>query len=220
MSDRQNLLKGIAMLNPYVDNYNQTEEQALTDELIIEAIQMKGLDIRYMERTHHNYNYLYGEDPTSSFKGTKSIEMYMNNVQGWGGEGEMMSKFGLTIKDTAKLVVSKTRFNEEFPLLSRPREGDLLFMPVTNTIFEIKYVENESPFFQQGAQLVYELSVELFELSHETIDSGDVDIDSFINNVLNFDPATETDAYGDNAALEDEIQPKTSFNPADPFAVR
>lgn len=208
------------MLNPYIDNYNQTEEQNLTDELIIEAIQMKGIDIRYMTRTHHNYNSLYGEDPTSSFKGTKSIEMYMNNVQGWGGEGEMMSKFGLMIKDTAKLVVSKTRFNEEFPELPRPREGDLLFMPVTNAILEIKYVENESPFFQQGAQLVYELSVELFELSHETIETGDVDMDGFIENILNFDPATETDVGGNNDEIESEIKPKTSFDPADPFGVK
>lgn len=208
------------MLNPYIDNYSQTEEQNLTDELIIEAIQMKGIDVRYMTRTHHNYNYLYGEDPTSSFSGTKSIEMYMNNVSGWGGEGEMMSKFGLMIKDTAKLVVSKTRFNEEFPELPRPREGDLLFMPVTNAILEIKFVENESPFFQQGAQLVYELSVELFELSHETIETGSTDIDAFIDNVMNFDQETETDAYGNNAAIEDEIKPQTTFNPADPFGVK
>lgn len=208
------------MLNPYMTTYVAAEEQNLTDELIIEAIQAKGVDVRYMERTHHNYNFLYSEDPTSSFKGTKSIEMYMNNVQGWGGEGEMMSKFGLTIKDTAKMVVSRTRFNQEFPHLARPREGDLLFMPITNAILEIKFVENESPFFSQGAQLVYELSVELFELSHENIQSGDVDIDGFIENILNFDPATQTDAYGDNKDLEDEIKPKTSFDPADPFAVK
>lgn len=208
------------MINPYFNNYDQTEEQNLTDELIIEAIQAKGIDIRYMARTHHNYNYLYGEDPTSSFKGTKSIEMYMNNVQGWGGEGEMMSKFGLMIKDTAKLVVSKTRFNEEFPELPRPREGDLLFMPVTNAILEIKFVENESPFFQQGAQLVYELSVELFELSHETIETGDVDMDGFIENILNFNPETETEVYGNNVELEADIKPQTSFNPSDPFGVK
>jgi hypothetical protein len=208
------------MLNPYMTNYTATEEQQLTDDLIIEAIQARGVDVRYMERTHHNYNALFGEDPTSSFAGTKSIEMYLQNVQGWGGEGEMMTKFGLTIKDTAKFVVNRTRFTEEFPNLPRPREGDLLFMPYTNAIFEIKYVENESPFFQQGAQLVYEISAELFEFSHEDIDAGDVDINTFISGVLNFDPATETDAYGKNEVIEDTFQPETTFDPADPFAVK
>lgn len=208
------------MLNPYMSNYTATEEQQLTDELIIEAIQARGVEIRYMERTHHNYNTLFGEDPTSSFAGTKSIEMYLQNVQGWGGEGEMMTKFGLTIKDTAKFVVNRTRFSEEFPDLPRPREGDLLFMPYTNAIFEIKYVENESPFFQQGAQLIYEISAELFELSHEDIDAGDEDINTFIAGVLNFDPATETDAFGNNAVIEDTFKPETTFDPADPFGVK
>lgn len=208
------------MLNPYMTNYTVSEEQQLTDELIIEAIQAKGVDVRYMERTHHNYNSLFGEDPTSSFAGTKSIEMYLQNAQGWGGEGEMMSKFGLAIKDTAKFIVNRTRFGEEFPDLPRPREGDLLFMPITNAIFEIKYVENESPFFQQGAQLVFELSAELFELGHEDIDAGDVDINAFIDSVLNFDEATQTDPYGKNADLEAKFQPDTLFDPADPFAVK
>lgn len=208
------------MLNPYMDNYTATEEQDLTDELVVEAIQMKGVDVRYMERTHNNYNYLYGEDPTSTFKGIKSIEMYPASVSGWEGQGEMMGKFGLSIQDSATFIVSRTRFAEEFPNLSRPREGDLLYMPITRAILEIKFVNLESPFFQQGKQSVYELKVELFEISHEKIDTGETDIQALINDVLNFDAATETDAYGDNAELEEDIAPRIKFDPLDPFGVR
>lgn len=208
------------MLNQYMDNYTVAEEQNLTDELIIEAIQMKGVDLRYLERTHNNYNYLYGEDPTSSFTGTKSIEMYPASVSGWEGQGELMGKFGLSISDSATFVLSKTRFAEEFPHLKRPREGDLLFMPITNAILEIKFVNTESPFFQQGKQLVYELKVELFEASHEKIDTGDVDVNALLDEVLGTTPETDTGAYGDNAELEADAQPQTSFDPANPFAVR
>lgn len=208
------------MLNPYMDNYTVPEEQNLADELIIEAIQMKGVECRYLERSHNNYNYLYGEDPTSSFVGTKSIEMYPASVSGWEGQGELMGKFGLSISDSATFIVSKTRFSEEFPHLKRPREGDLLFMPITNAILEIKYVNTESPFFQQGKQFVYELKVELFEISHETIDTGDIDVNAILDDVLGFNPETQTDAYGDNAELEADAQPQTLFDPANPFAVR
>jgi hypothetical protein len=207
------------MLNPYHSHYTATNEQDLTDSLIIEAIQAKGLEIKYMPRTHNNYNALFGEDPTSSFESCTSIEMYPADVSGFGGDGELMSKFGLEIKDTATFILNKTRFKQEFPDMVRPKEGDLLFMPYTNAILEIKFVNHESPFFQQGRQYVYELKVETFELSHEEFITNDTEIDGLIGDLLDFDSEIETEKYGDNDVLETEYEPSTSFDPANPFGV-
>lgn len=203
-------------VNVYYSGYAQTEEQDLTDDLIIEAIQMKGLNVKYLPRTHNNYNFLYGEDPTSSFNEAIEIEMYVASVDGFGQQ-DVMSFVGLQIKDTATFVVSKTRFAEEFPDKIRPNEGDLIFMPYTNAILEIKFVNHESPFFQQGKQYVYELKLETFEFSHEEIDTGDIALDNILNSVYPVDPEVDTEAYGNNNNMDDTYEPETSFDPANPF---
>lgn len=208
-------------LNPYHNHYTAVNEQDLTDQLIIEAIQMKGVEVLYMPRTHNNYNRLFGEDPTSSFEECVSIEMYPVDVQGFGGDGELMSKFGLEIKDTATFVVNKTRFKEEFPDWIRPREGDLMFMPYTNAILEIKFVNHESPFFNQGKMYVWELKVETFEFSYEDVNTGNQDLDDLFGDLLgNFDQAVETEPFGDNQTIVDEYEPSTSFDPNNPFGVK
>lgn len=208
-------------LNPYHNHYTAVNEQNLTDKLIIEAIQMKGVEILYMPRTHNNYNRLFGEDPTSSFEECVSIEMYPVDVQGFGGDGELMSKFGLEIKDTATFVVNKTRFKEEFPDWIRPREGDLMFMPYTNAILEIKFVNHESPFFNQGKMYVWELKVETFEFSYEEVNTGNQDLDDLFGDLLgNFDQAVETEPFGDNQTIVDDYEPSTSFDPNNPFGVK
>jgi hypothetical protein len=203
-------------VNQYYSGYAIQEEQDLTDQLIIEAIQMKGLDVKYLPRTHNDYNFLYGEDPTSSFNSAHTIEMYVLSVDGFG-EGELMSKFGLTIKDTATFIVNKTRFKEVFPDKIRPNEGDLIFMPHTNAILEIKFVNHESPFFQQGKQFVYELKLETFEMSHEEIQTGDIDLDNLLNSVYPDDPEIETEVFGDNKDFEEDFESSTEFDPNNPF---
>lgn len=208
-------------LNPYHNHYTAVNEQDLTDQLIIEAIQMKGVEVLYMPRTHNNYNRLFGEDPTSSFEECVSIEMYPVDVQGFGGDGELMSKFGLEIKDTATFVVNKTRFKEEFPDWIRPREGDLMFMPYTNAILEIKFVNHESPFFNQGKMYVWELKVETFEFSYEDVETGNDNLDDLFNDLLgNFDQAVETEPFGDNQTIVDDYEISTSFDPNNPFGVK
>lgn len=208
-------------LNPYHNHYTAVNEQNLTDQLIIEAIQMKGVEVLYMPRTHNNYNRLFGEDPTSSFEECVSIEMYPVDVQGFGGDGELMSKFGLEIKDTATFVVNKTRFKEEFPDWIRPREGDLMFMPYTNAILEIKFVNHESPFFNQGKMYVWELKVETFEFSYEDVETGNDNLDDLFNDLLgNFDQAVETEPFGDNQTIVDDYEISTSFDPNNPFGVK
>jgi hypothetical protein len=204
-------------LNPYHNHYVSVNEQDLTDQLIIEAIQMKGLLVKYLPRTHNNYNALYGEDPTSSFESAVDIEMYPTTVQNFDGSGDMFSRFGLQINSSATFVLNKTRFKEEFPNEIRPKEGDVLLMPYTNAILEIKFVDHESPFFEQGRQYVYELKTELFELSHETVATGDEEVDDLIAGILDFNAPTETEPYGDNDVIETEFP--TSFDPNNPFGV-
>lgn len=207
-------------VSQYVNNYYAENEQNLTDSLIIEAIQHKGVDVYYLPRTHNNYNFLFGEDPTSSFDSCVMIEMYCSDVSGFGGDGELMSKFGLQVKDTATFILNKTRFKEEFPGEIRPKEGDILFMPITNAILEIKFVNHESPFFEQGRQFVYELKTETFELSQEEFNTGNQDIDDFVKNLMVDEPETEVEKYGDNTEIEERTSPQTKWDPNNPFGVK
>ena len=207
-------------LNPYHNVYSSTNEHNLTDQLIIEAIQMKGVLIKYIPRTHNNYDFMYGEDPTSSFESAVEIEMYPADVQGFGGDGDLFSKFGLEQVNTATFVVNKTRFAEEFPTWIRPREGDLMFMPITNALLEIKFVNAESMFFEQGKQFVWEIKTETFENSFEKIQTGDQEIDDLIDQQVNyFDPATETEIFGDNAEFTNDVAGEVTFDPSNPFGV-
>lgn len=206
-------------LNPYHNHYTSVNEQNLTDQLIIEAIQMKGVLVKYIPRTHNNFDFLFGEDPTSSFNSATEIEMYPAEVNGFGGDGELMSKFGLEIRDTATFILNKTRFKEEFPYEIRPKEGDLIFMPYTNAILEIKFVNHESPFFQQGRQFVYELKVETYEFSHEEVATGDTEIDDLFDSLVDYTPATETEPYGNNVEISNKTHPLVTFDPSNPFGV-
>jgi hypothetical protein len=105
------------------------------------------------------------------------LEMYLETVDGFGGDGDFLAKFGMQIKDTATFVVSKRRFEETIHGKVRPLEGDLMFFPLTNTIFEINYVEHENPFYQIGKLHSYKLTCELFTFSHEDFETGRDDID-------------------------------------------
>lgn len=208
-------------ISPYNTHYgiDASNEQDLTDSLIVEAIQHRGLNMKYLERSHNSFDFLFGEDPTSSFNDSTLIEMYPADVQGFGGEGLVFSKFGLDIKSTATFIVAKSRFSNEFPHLIRPREGDLLLMPYTNAILEIKLVDLESPFFEQGKQYVYELKCELFEVSHEEVDlCPDFDAQELFDEILNFDSSLETDSYGDNLEIQERTESQKTFDPNNPFA--
>lgn len=209
--------------NPYINNYTETNEQDLQDDLVIEAIQMKGYDVKYMPRTLVNYDYLLGEDPSSAFNGTLVIEMYPALVDGFGGSGDMITNFGLEIKDTATFVVSKTRFSEVAVLedFDKPKVGDLIYVPITKSILEIKHVEDESPFYQLGKQYVWEIKTETFEFSYETFNTGNTTIDDLINNdIMSYDPEIETEDYGQNDDIQTESDTFVDFNVDDPFGVK
>ena len=129
--------------NSYFRDVNS--EKDLIHDLTIEAIKIHGRDMVYIPRTLVNEDELFGEDTISKFENGVEIEMYINSIDGFGGDGDFISKFGLEIRDSVELVISKRRFEESFSHeenIIRPREGDLIFFPLSKGLFEIKFVEH------------------------------------------------------------------------------
>lgn len=147
---------------------------------------MYGHNIYYLPReSYDQMDEIYGEDAASKFSKAYVIEMYIANVEGYEGDGDFFSKFGLEIRDTSNFVVSRRSFERYVPstLAVRPREGDLIFVPVLNKIFEIKFVEEELMFFSVGKRnpYLYELRCEAFRYSNEDINTGVEDVDIIEN---------------------------------------
>ena len=161
-------------------------ESELMEGLIIECLKIYGFDVFYLPRTAVKKDEIFGEDPLSKFTNAYPIEMYLENVDGFGGDGEFLSKFGLEIRDSATFVVSRRRWQDligkdgQSILTTRPAEGDLLYFPLTKSFFEIKFVEARDPFFQVGKLYVYKLQCELFQFASETIETGIKEIDDEI----------------------------------------
>lgn len=223
-------------INQYFYHYDATNEQDLIEDLTIESIQAQGIDVAYIPRSQTVSDYLYNEDPTNVFQAfdifdplyyeeghfiqdVRKIEMWPASVEGFDGE-QLMTIFGDEFKKSAIFIVSRKRFKEEFPEYLRPREGDLLFMPITNAVLEIKFVEHESPFFEKGKQYVYELKLEAFEFSYEDIRVSDADIDSVLDEMDVPNQDTTTEEYGDNEEIDDDTGDDINFDPSNPFSLR
>lgn len=161
-----------------------TSEQRLVEDLIIESLKIYGHDIYYMPRSLVNRDTIFDEDELSKFEQAYPLEMYLENVDGFGGDGELFSRFGLEVRDQATFVLARRRWDQlvetsggTFQLTDRPAEGDLLYFPKTRSLFEIKFVEFQDPFYQLGKVYVFRMVCELFEYSAEAIDTGYGDID-------------------------------------------
>jgi hypothetical protein len=166
--------------NFFFDEYNDANQQSLVDDLSVEMIEIYGVELMYVPRTHVNIDRTFMEDPLSRFDKYFEIEGYIKNFEGWQGEGDLMSKFGFSMADQITFAVSRTRFSEEVSSIlgtQRPMEGDLIYMPMTKTIFEVKFVEHESLFYTQGNLYSYEIHCERFNYSDEIIDTGAPDVD-------------------------------------------
>jgi hypothetical protein len=159
-------------------------EQNLYEDLIIEQLKVFGHDVYYMPRTLVKEDKLFGEDVLSQFNNAYMIEMYMEEVEGYGGDKELISKFGLEIRDEVNFVVSRriweqTLTNDPNIIVStRPNEGDLIYFPRIQKIFQIDFVDHDDPFFQVDNLPVYKLSCSTYEYSHEALDTGVTAIDA------------------------------------------
>jgi len=160
------------------------QEQKFIENLIVETIEIYGQNIYYVPRTIVNRDTVIGEDSDSQFDSAKAIRAYVNNVEGWEGQGELLSKFGVRIEDKTTFVFSREKFKEKVDdstvlnVEGRPNEGDLIWFPITKHLFEIKFVEAEKPFYQLGKGYVWECQCELFEYSDEDLDTGIAEIDA------------------------------------------
>ena len=160
------------------------QEQKTIENLIVETIEIYGQDIYYVPRTIVNKDTVFGEDSDTKFESAKAIRAYVNNVEGWEGQGELLSKFGVRIEDKTTFIFSRDKFKEHVDdstvlnVEGRPNEGDLIWFPVTKHLFQIMFVEAEKPFYQLGKGYVWECQCELFEYSDEEIDTGITDLDA------------------------------------------
>jgi hypothetical protein len=158
-------------------------EKKLHEDLIIEGLKIYGQDCFYLPRTLVNKDLVLGEDTLSKFDQSYMLEMYMETAEGFGGEQELVSKFGLEIREDTTFVIAKRRWQNQVDnkansiVDGRPNEGDLIYVPLMNSFFEIQFVEDQEPFFQLGNLPVYKLRTTRFEYSSEKIDTGRSEID-------------------------------------------
>jgi len=153
-----------------------TPEQRLIENLNIEAIKTFGIDVHYCPRTLNDEDTLMGEDNTASYNSAHTIEMYIKSVDGFEGEGDFISKFGLQIKDQVTFTVARRRWAElnvqGDGRADAPHEGDLIYFPTVSALFQILFVEDESVFYQTGGLQVYDLLCEMFTYSDQKLDTG------------------------------------------------
>lgn len=231
----------------FFNNFQASQEQLLLENLIIEAIKIYGHDVVYLPRTLNNYDSVYGADDSSSYDHSFPVEMYIRSIDGFSGDGEFLSKFGVEIRNQVVFSLSRRVFSEEigeFMEMTRPNEGDIIWFPLNQRAFIIRFVNKYEMFYQLGALQTWELTCEVFEYSGESFNTGIPEIDSiqkknstniFDWGILTTDGARLMDENGDyiileNASMEDivlnaendEIQQESDlfvdFSAVDPFS--
>jgi len=183
------------MLNPFFLQGSKGE-QGLVQDLVNEQLRMYGIECHYIPRKLMTSRTIMKEVVESRFDQAFPLEAYLMNVDGYAGQGDILTKFGVRVTDEATFVISKERFEEavapfleqqedDYELSNRPKEGDLIFFPLGKRMFEIKFVEHERPFYQLQKNYVYQLQCELFEYEDEVIDT----------NVNAIDEVVQTEGY-------------------------
>lgn len=212
--------------NVFFNNYGASQEQYLIEDLIIESIKMYGQDVYYINRTLGAEDRILREDDLPTFDAAYQMEMYIKNIDGFEGDGDFLSKFGLEIRDEITFTLARRIFEQEVTLnetKNNPYVGDLIYFPLNNKIFEIKFVEHESIFYQMGALQVYDIRCDLFEYSGEKFSTGITDIDTKFNQIV----FTSNDAIANvesvdtlarNFSIESEADGIIDFSEADPFS--
>ena len=153
-------------------------EQNLYEDIVIESLKMYGQDVYYLPRELVNEDPVFGDDVSSRFNASYKVEMYIENIEGFDGDGDQFTKFGVEIRDQATFVVARRRWTATVNRYDndinsiRPREGDLIFLPLSKSMFQIMHVEHEQPFYQISNLPTYKLRCELFEYNNEDFDTN------------------------------------------------
>ncbi len=192
-------------------NHAVQTEQHLYEDLVVEALRMYGHNVFYLPREVIEEDSILNEDVQSKFGDSYQVEMYIENTDGFEGEGDLMSKFGVQIRDQATFIIS-LRTWERFISLDdnlatsfRPNEGDLIYFPLSGSMFEIKFVEHEDPFYQVGKLFVFKMTCELFEYSQEDFDTGIGDIDLIEDEQAYTTVMTMASGNGQNYVVNENI---------------
>jgi hypothetical protein len=211
--------------NPYFQNYQP--EQDLVEGITIEIIQATGVDCYYIPRDYLSIDKIFGEDPGSYFDNAYVLEMYLQSFRGFEGN-DVITQFGLEIKDKVNLVFARKRFKQEVTdkngSITRPREGDLIYFPPSKSLFEINFVEHENPFYPLGRLYSYFITAELFTYSYEKLSTSIEAVDQLVNNTRGFSGSTIiplNNGLGTTAGVNDVLKTEAAgytFDPNNPFA--
>jgi hypothetical protein len=209
----------------FFNNFQSSQEQLLLESLIIESIKIYGNDVYYIPRRQDKLDQIYGESPVTSFDKSYFVEMYINSVDGFSGDGNFMSKFGLEIRDQVTFTIAQRVFNDEVNVfepvtLHRPREGDLVYFSLNKKCFQIKYVNDKPFFYQLGALQTFELTCELFEYSGEVLNTGIEEIDrlqkDFSTDILDYGIKDESGFYLIDESQDYIVNEKYNLDIIDP----
>jgi hypothetical protein len=213
--------------NSFFSNYNFFNEQQLIDDLVIESIQLYGVDTYYVSHSTVSFDHILNEDSLIIFDAAYHVDLYVKSVDGFQGDGDFLSKFGLQIRDTATFTIAYRTFERfvtrENVNITRPREGDLIYMPMNNKFFKITFVEHESVFYQTGALQVYDLKCELFEYSNERFETNIEEIDTHYDayktdDIVNLEVMFDVDPIAKNLFYEEKGNDIIDFSELDPFS--
>ena len=215
----------------FFNNYNNFNEQNLIDDLVIESIRIYGIDLIYITKSFGAIDKVLNEDDLPIYDQTYEFEAYVKNVDGFEGEGDFLSKFGLQIRDSVTFTVAFRTFEKyvtkENVNKIRPFEGDLIYFPLNEKMFEIKHVEHESVFYQMGALQVYDMKCELIEYSGQRFQTGRDNIDTYFDsinteiissNTSTLNALAEIDPIARNFTFEQEADGILDFTEIDPFS--
>jgi hypothetical protein len=170
----------------YFNNFGASNEQNLIEDLIIESIRMYGKDMYYIPRTKNNVSDVFRDVQYSTYDNPIFVEMYIRNVDGFQGDGEFLSKFGVEVRDQITFTMAQRVFNEEvgkYTNENRPLEGDLIWFTLTNALYQIKYVNKKAIFYQMGALQTYDIVCELYEGNSDIFNTGIAEIDTKYNSL-------------------------------------
>jgi len=196
-------------------NHAVDTEQMLMEDLVVESLRMYGHEIFYLPREVAEQEDIFVEDVRSTFGDAYSIEAYIENTEGFEGEGDLFSKFGIEIRDQATFIIS-LRSWERFISLDenlasswRPNEGDLIYFPLSGSMFEIKFVEHENPFYQVGKLFVFKCQCELYEYNQDDFDTGiagvdDVEVENAYSIKYTMSSVTGAFELGEQVKLADD----------------
>ena len=175
-------------INPLFDELHHAGQQKIINDLVMESIKIHGIDVYYLPRDRNDANGdfigddLYLENSAAEYNSNHQIETYIITPEGFAGEGDLLSKFGIEIRDSMTLAVSRDRFEEEIttsnPETIRPVAGDLIYFPLNDKLFEVKFIEHEPVFYQMGSLQFYNLSTELMEYSQQKFNTGLANVDA------------------------------------------